>query len=450
VQATDPWRWSQVFLPLGERFWPFYRPISMEAFFWLGHRLFGLFAFGYFAVSLLLHFATALLVHRVARQLGFDPRVAIATAVLSVSRHPSLTEIYYGSVFMYVGVAFFSLWCVTRSLDAVGGGGWRPRLEAIAAFLLALGCNEIAITVPVVAGLVALGAAPARPDRAFLGRVGGAVAPLLAIGAAYLVFRFGLIAPAGAGALYSPALGWHVPWNAARLVGMVFGNAATLAGAALLGLASLSVLAARRDRAALPWLGRVGGACFGWIAAVGLPFALLPFAQPRWAMNLEIPVCLLLGAFASAACRAAAPRPRALEVALATLLFAAVPYGALVARAADPLGAHPQRLVRFLDAQRPPIPEAAPIVLLFGAPGLASAEQGERFRYLAYGGGVLNAMDPTTRRVLRFQDLAQRPARNTLRSDSVYLVLLPDLDVAKAKPDLLERELRRGLATHRP
>ena len=52
-------------------------------------------------------------------------------------------------------------------------------------------------------------------------------------------------------------------------------------------------------------------------------------------------------------------------------------------------------------------------------------------------------MEPTTRRVLRFQHLGRRPARNTLRADTVYLALGPDLQLAPAETTLLDRNLRR-------
>ena len=44
---------------------------------------------------------------------------------------------------------------------------------------------------------------------------------------------------------------------------------------------------------------RVATACAAWIATVLAPLALLPFAQPRWAMPLAAPVCLLFGALIS-------------------------------------------------------------------------------------------------------------------------------------------------------
>ena len=90
VQQPEIFGWRRAFLPLEERFWTFYRPLSMETYFWVNHRLFGLEASGFFAVSLGLHFATGLLVFRVARQLGFDPRVAAATGLLDVSRPGSI------------------------------------------------------------------------------------------------------------------------------------------------------------------------------------------------------------------------------------------------------------------------------------------------------------------------------------------------------------------------
>ena len=109
VQQAEPWRWSDVYLPLERRFWPFYRPLAMETWFWLGVRVFGLHAAGFFGVSLAVHFASGVLVHRIARQWGFSAPGALAAALLSVSRPPTLGEIFYGSVFHYVASRFLAL-----------------------------------------------------------------------------------------------------------------------------------------------------------------------------------------------------------------------------------------------------------------------------------------------------------------------------------------------------
>ena len=102
-----------------------------------------------------------------------------------------------------------------------------------------------------------------------------------------------------------------------------------------------------------------------------------------------------------------------------------------------------RQLVRWIEAQQPPLPERAVLVLLFGEPGLADARQAERFRYLAYGGGVLNAAHPEAARVLRLHDLSRRPLRNAIRPDSVYLALRDDLSFERAD-DALYSAKRAG------
>lgn len=443
VRSTDPWSWQQVFLPAGERFWTFYRPLSMETFFWLGHRLFGLEAFGYFALSLTLHFASGLLFFRLARQLGFGATVAAGAALLAVSRAGSLDEIYYGSVFMYVGEVFFSLVAATALLAHLRSGREGFRLLSCLGLLLALLCNEHAVTL--LGGLVCIAWASGLP------LAGGGWRRLLRalwlqtlFVAVYLLFRFGWLAPAATPELYRPELGVHVLPNAASMLSRVFGGA--VPGLLALALAVLLLVRVSRwsDADVRRWLWRVGGASAAWLAAALAPFALLSFPQGRWAMPLAVPVCLLLGALIEAFARGVgARRARAFEWALLGLVVISIPYAALLAHARDPLGGHPRRIAEWIESEGPRLSQRAVIVWLFGAPGLADPERAEHFRYLAYGGGVLNAVDPATRRVMRFYDASRRAPRNVLRPDSVYLALAPDLSFERADPALLDRLLRR-------
>jgi len=450
VQLTDPWSWLRVFLPFEERFWTFYRPLSMETFFWVGYRLFGLQAFGFFAISLGLHFLSAGLVYRLARQLGFEVRVAVVTALLAVSRHGSLAEIYYGSVFMYVGEVFFSLVSISFFLDYLRRGRAAAQLASCLGLVLALLCNEVAVVTPALLAWVALGA-----GRATLRGRGGlhllrVLAPQGVLTVLYLMLRFHWIAPASSPEFYTPRLGAHVPLNYFRILCFVFGDAKGLLAALALATVLLVAVLARWDPRLHGGPFRAAAACAAWIATVLLPFALLPFAQSRWAMPLALPVCLFLGALLEAFRRSFAPgRAWALEAGLLALVFASVPYGALLARAADPVGAYPRRIVQWVDAQEPPLSSRAVLVLLYGAPGLADASDAERFRYLAYGGGVLNAAYPDTQRVMRFVDLSRRPPRNAIRPDSIYLGLGPDFVVSRADRRLLDRELPRGFERRR-
>jgi hypothetical protein len=232
--------------------------------------------------------------------------------------------------------------------------------------------------------------------------------------------------------------------NYGRILSFVFGDAKGLLAALALAAALLVAVAARWDARLHGAPLRVAAGCAAWVATVLAPFALLPFAQRRWAMPLAVPVCLLLGGLLEAFRRSyAARRTWALEAGLLALVLASLPYGTLLARATDPVGAYPRRFVEWIDAQDPPLSPRAVLVLLYGAPGLANAADAARFRYLSYGGGVINAAYPETQRVMRFVDLTRRPPRNAIRPDSIYLALDPDLGVAGADVRLLDRELPR-------
>jgi hypothetical protein len=444
VQDPERWSFRAAFLPLGERFWPFYRPLGMETFFWAGFQLFGLEAFGYFATSIALHFASGLLVLRLARRFGFAAPVALATAALAVTRPPSLLEIYWGSVFMYVAASACALLAAERFLARVGGAGVASQLLSCAALAAALLCNEIAVAVPAVLALAALAAGSARPDARGLARLARALLPQAAITAAYLLFRFAALAPMESSALYTPALGAHVAGNALALLAATVGTGVPAFAWGVAAALALAALAAGRARASVRAAARAGGACLAWTALLVALFALLPFPQPRWAMNLEAPLCLAFGALLEAARRALpARRARAFETALAALVIGGVPWAALAARGEALQGARARQLVDAIESARIERPDAANFVLLYGAAGLADARAADELRLLLFEGGALRAVYPQSPRVLRFHDLARRAPRNAIRPDSIYLVLRPDLGVERAAAELLAREFPR-------
>jgi hypothetical protein len=261
----------------------------------------------------------------------------------------------------------------------------------------------------------------------------------------YAVFRFRVIAPVSMPGAYTPQLGsnlWRTPLaQLGDLLGA--GVAAGVVAAAALGLAA-GLVAGARGRAALAGLARPAAFAAGWTAASLAPFVLLAAPQPRHAMIAEAPACLLLAALLEGAWRAwGAARPRAFEALLLAGLALAVPWPLLRERAIHPFGAPARALVAWIDAQQPPLSPRATIVVLFGAPGLASREEGDHFRYLLYGGGALNAVHPKLLRVMRFADLSQRPARSAMRPGSAVLVLRPGMSFEPAPADLLDRELWR-------
>jgi hypothetical protein len=449
VQAGDSWSWRRVFLPLEERFWPFYRPLGMETYFYLGFRLFGLDAFGYFSVSLAVHFGSGALVYRIGRQLGFDARVAVVTALLAVSRHPSLGEIFYGSIFHYLISILFTLASITCFLDHVGGRGRRWQLASCLALGLALLCNEVNASTPALLVLAALGTRPLERD--FTRRVMRAVGPQLVLVVLYLAFRFLLLPPLEIRPLHTPVLGPHVVRNAGIHLLYVFGGmpllVATLGLTSALGVVLVTSSGARGQGARL---GRLAALTLAWSAVAVAPFALLPFPQPRYAMMTAVPLCLFFGALLDSIWRSYGPlHPRVLEVGFVVALFAAIPFGVLTDRALDPRGRHPRRIVEAIEARRPAVPANARLVLLYGAPELAQHDDAMAFRYLAYNGMVVDAVYPETTMSLRFHDLTQRPPRGVIRAGNLYFELSPGFEVEPASRGLLERELPRGVESIR-
>ena len=444
VQRPDVWSWREAFLPLAERFWPFYRPLGMQTYFRLAVVAFGLWAPGFFAISLAVHGLRGLVVFRLARQLGCDFRAAVAGGLLGVAGSASLGEIYSGTIFHYVAASLASALCVSWFLSAARGGRGAVRLGSWLALVAALLCNESSVVLPVLLLAAALhDEGFALSSGAWL-RAARRIAPHALLTAAYLVLRFGVIAATEDRVLYTQAFDAHVLRNAAAQVEF-----------ACRGLAGVFVFSALCFAGGVTaWRSGVGAGaaargallCGIWAALVLAPFIVLPFPQRRFSIPLETPLALLAALAFTALASAVAPRRRGrLTLVFLSLPLLAFPWGPLRERARHPDGELPRRLVAFVEAQTPPLAPAARLVVLYGVEGLADRVTAERFRYLSYNGGVLKAVRPDTRMTVRFYDLNQRPPRNVLRHDAVFVALLPDLTVAEAEASLLDRELPRAL-----
>jgi hypothetical protein len=441
VQRPDLFSWQETFLPLRERFWPFYRPLGMQTYFRLGVAAFGLAAPGFYAVSLLVHFARGLVIFLLARRLGCGVRSAAAGALLGVGGAASLGELYSGSIFHYVAVSLATALCVWGFLREGRGA----QLGSCVALAVALLCNESAVVLPLLLAASGLVAGPAQAGW----RLARRAAPHALITAAYLVLRFRVIAADEARVLYTPRLDAHAAANAAAQLAIGAGGGAPLALLAALGLAGALAVAARRadDRD----LARGAVFCSVWALLALAPFSVLPFPQRRFSIPVEAPLALLAALALEALWRSCVPRARrGLEAALLVLPLLAFPWAELRERAARPQGELPRRLVRFVEDGAFPAGSATRLVVLYGVEGLADRESGERFRYLAFNGAVVHAVWPEGRISVRFHDLNQRPPRSVLRPDGRFVALLPDLTLAAASESLLDRELPRAFAPAGP
>ncbi len=284
--------------------------------------------------------------------------------------------------------------------------------------------------------------APAPGGEA--GRALSAVAPHALLVAAFLAFRFLLLPSVAASPVYRPSPGLHVLRNGATVAAEAFGGPLVLVAVVALAAAWWTSSAASTGGARRR-LARSSALLGAWLGVAVAPFALLPFAQPRYAMLAAAPAALLCGVLAQAVWETAGRRsPRRVEAAFVAAVWLALPYGVLLERFSDPRGAAPRGLVQAVESRRAALPARARVVVLYGGPGLAPADLAMGYRYLAYNGAVLKAVHPEWELSLRFHDLSERAPRHVIRPGTVYLELRPDLEIGDADAARLERELARG------
>jgi len=318
--------WWHTFLPLGERGWWSYRPLTIEVYFSALFALAGLDPFPYLLASLVLHFASGAVVWRIARRLDFDPRVAMFVGAASVALYPSLEgSLFWASGFQTVAGCFFYVLCVALFLEYRLRNDRRFQAASVAAFVATLLSNELGMTLPgplLLLGFhVAEGTFGARVRTALRASL-----PHLLLLLAYVPFRYLLIGPSRLpmpGGYYLPHLGWHVLSNVGGFFVLLLQAtpAATWFVLALVALGS-AVAAARGELGRLASLSLVLG---GWLLATMVPFAGTWFIHARSAMPMEAPFCLLAGVFLDALVRASTPRrARFVELALVGALLAAI------------------------------------------------------------------------------------------------------------------------------
>ncbi len=394
-RAQLPRDWLQVFVPLGQRAWWSYRPLSIEVYFSLLYAVAGLEAFAYLLVSLALHLLSGVLVYLLGVRLDLDRRAALFAGVLSVAMYPALAgDLFWVSTFQTVCGSFFYLLTLLLFVAwRVWGGGARLAAACVA-MVLALLSNELAMTLPGPAVLLAFyftgGALPARLRAALR-----AAAPLIAILAAYLPFRYLVIGPSvfPTPALNVPHLGWHVLRNVVVFLGMLSKESALLQ-AALVALVLggwVAVVLAGRDAQA--FLGRRVLVLGGWLLATMVPFVGAFFVPPRAAIVMQAPFCLLLAAHLDPLLRAArAPAARRLaEAGTFALLLLAIPWAALREQAAAPRGAVNRELLAILE-RSPRLGEGA-CVRLLPRPG-DTWSTGDLYALRFRAGGLLSVAHP--------------------------------------------------------
>ncbi len=463
AHVQRPWSWREVFLPLQRRFWWAYRPIGMDAYFYLCFKLFGWNAGGFFGVTLAAHTLTALALYRVARQLGFELPAALSAALLAVSRFPSITNVTLACTFHYTAAILLHLLALSLFLDFARTRRLVFQLGACGCFAVGLLCNELVINLPFLLLLASLFAGGFDLRTTAFGRALRDSWPYFALAALFLVFRYRVIAEMERPYLYILELGWHVPINAFVHLSMMAGSHMyLLAALAVMVLLAAGIWRAPADRRALiTHLVRVWALCLPWLLAMLLPLSLIPFPMDRFTMPSQIPAALLFSAVLDAAWKARAGRGRsyeiALQVAIGVLLLVSLPWQQVQLRAAFSRGPYMRTLQQTVASAYPKLADGSTLMILHGGEGRADARTAEQYRGDSFGGAAIYSRYPNQRILVLFADATRTPANRLLCRKCVHLNLLPNYLVkpvskreisreilARRSPRAAEREKRPG------
>lgn len=446
LQRTRAWSWADIYFGVHERFWPFYRPLGMDTYFYLGYRLFGLDPFGYLLVSLGVHLLTGLVVFRIGRQLGLRRLYAAIAGVLCVSRHPSISLLPLPQIFHYVSAFFFGALTISTFLDYARTHRARERIASCLFFVLALWSNELTITLPTILLVLELRAkdAPISAGAIWVGI--RRLAPQIAILGVFLLVRFTWLAPRQLAPGYYLSLGWHIPlqyWK--QLVHVAGGEVPLLTAAVLVGGIAFYVLTRGGSTSETrSWFLRTTTAILIWAGIALAPFALFIPPALRFALVLGIPVSLLVATCCDAFDRVA-PRGfrRWRQASLAALILLAIPYATLWTKATDPEGRQLREFLELIRFEAQGSKRQGEILVLYGAEGLADPGTAVSFRASTYSGAALRVWFGRRYR-MQLVDLGAPPPEPRVAPSCLFVSLLPGMRTEATDPQTLERILPSG------
>lgn len=446
LQRPGAWSWADTFLPLEGRFWPFYRPVGMDSYFYLGHWAFGLDPFGYILVALAMHFASGWILYRIGRQLGFHALPAAGAAALMVTRPPALSMVFLLHMFMYISAAFFGLASTAVFLRHARRGGGLALTGSCLLYVPMLLSNESSVTLPAILLILSLHVDRFAISRQTVQRALARVSPHLVLTLFYLVFRFRVLPPKPLSYAYRMSLGGHsLDQYLVQLLNVMGGapNAWAFAlGAAVLG--GIVWVQRAREPEAARWLVAMNGVCLAWIAIALLPFALLKPQVIRFAIPLQAPVCLLLAAYVDAAWRVRGrTHQRLLEVGLLVGIFLSVPYGMLRGKIREPDGTQPRKFLTMIAEQARSETERGQIVVLYGADALGDDQVARMFRNRSYSTAAVRVWFGSRYRT-KFVNLGDPLPDPVAAERCIFASLLPDLETRLSDPALLARAIPGG------
>jgi len=127
-----------------------FRPLTKGLYFLFMWPVFSLHAFPYHVVSIVLHWANAMLVAVLLRRLGVSRMGSWAAALLFAVHVLHFEAVAWVSCVQQLAGSLFNLLALVFGLDAVAGRGRRAEIAAAAAYLLALCSYEQTLAAPLI------------------------------------------------------------------------------------------------------------------------------------------------------------------------------------------------------------------------------------------------------------------------------------------------------------
>ncbi|HEX7477098.1 MAG TPA: hypothetical protein VF331_04790 [Polyangiales bacterium] len=438
---SDRWSWGEVFLPSQRHasgaYHPIgaYRPVGLESYYFFNFQLFGWNALGYYAVGALIHAATALVVMRIGRQLGFELRIASGAALLVLASSPGFTATYMVASHNYLLAALFAALSVSWCLQHLREPKPRWQLLSCAALLLGLLSNDFCAMLPLVVLAASIREHGLAVQRDVLLRHLRAVWPHALVTALFLDFRIDGVPLRQDAWFYDVDFGLDMFSNTYGNLTYVAGGAWQLAVLVLALVGAAVWLLRAQPELDASWRAHAGrnlGFCLVWLGVVLFPFAVLPFPHPRFALAAQAPFVLALGA-ALDALFALQRTPRWLPSSVLLLVVAAIPWSAVHEHVTHPDGAPYKASFALLRKQF--AAATAPVEhveICYGGAGLADAATFTEFRN-AFSGDLVDAAAPqwTIENTSRKRDGAADPP---LCERCRRFYLLPNRQLALTPP----------------
>lgn len=134
----------------------FYRPLTTQIFYLIGRVVFQMNPFFMHAVSFLTFFITIYLVHKLAKLLIGDEKIALITALLYGASATNFTRLYYFGNYQQLGLGLFFFASLVSYVVFLNSKSMKNLLLSTAFFILALMSHESAVILPGILFLVNL------------------------------------------------------------------------------------------------------------------------------------------------------------------------------------------------------------------------------------------------------------------------------------------------------